>query len=258
MKTRIMILACLLAVPAGRMAAQQQTDPEQKATVQTQGDSIIIRKGKGDMRIKVYEEQLEDGEKKEVQIYEGVYLEKVDADKRTFLDALPFIPKKRRYNAYEPHCSGLYIGYSRLANDFLSFGASDKMGLDLSKSWEFGFNILSVYHNFKKNPHWGINLGVSWGYRSFNIDGNYALLKENGTSIFTAGNEDTSYNKSRLRHFFFRVPVLMEWQQRVGRNKVFFNAGPEFEIRHSVKSFWLSCNSWGIKFSQFPSCIYLC
>lgn len=84
MKTRIMILACLLAVPAGRMAAQQQTDPEQKATVQTQGDSIIIRKGKGDMRIKVYEEQLEDGEKKEVQIYEGVYLEKVDADKRTF------------------------------------------------------------------------------------------------------------------------------------------------------------------------------
>ena len=42
MKTRIMILACLLAVPAGRMAAQQQTDPEQKATVQTQGDSIII------------------------------------------------------------------------------------------------------------------------------------------------------------------------------------------------------------------------
>ena len=226
MKTRIMILACLLAVPAGRMAAQQQTDPEQKATVQTQGDSIIIRKGKGDMRIKVYEEQLEDGEKKEVQIYEES-ISKVDADKRAFLRRPAIHPKKRRYNAYEPHCSGLYIGYSRLANDFLSFGASDKMGLDLSKSWEFGFNILSVYHNFKKNPHWGINLQESaGGYRSFNIDGNYALLKENGTSIFTAGNEDTSYNKSRLRHFFFRVPVLMEWQQRVGRNKVFFNAVP--------------------------------
>lgn len=71
MKTRIMILACLLAVPAGRMAAQQQTDPEQKATVQTQGDSIIIRKGKGDMRIKVYEEQLEDGEKKKCKFMKG-------------------------------------------------------------------------------------------------------------------------------------------------------------------------------------------
>ena len=46
MKTRIMILACLLAVPAGRMAAQQQTDPEQKATVQTQGRSEERRVGK--------------------------------------------------------------------------------------------------------------------------------------------------------------------------------------------------------------------
>ena len=25
-----------------------------------------------------------------------------------------------------------------------------------------------------------------------------------------------------------------------------------------IKKIWLSCNSWGIKFSQFPSCIYLC
>ena len=67
------------------------------------------------MRIKVYEEQLEDGEKKEVQIYEGVYLEKVDADKRTFLDALPFIPKKRRYNAYgnSASTSSPYITTSR-------------------------------------------------------------------------------------------------------------------------------------------------
>ena len=95
MKTKVMILACLFAVPAGHLSAQQQTDPEQKTTVKTQGDSIIIRKGKGDMRIKVYEEQLEEGEKKEVQIFEGVYLEKVDADKRTFLDALPFIPQKK-------------------------------------------------------------------------------------------------------------------------------------------------------------------
>lgn len=238
MKNRIMILACLLAMPACRMAAQQPGDPERKSTVTTQGDSIIIRKGKGDMRIKVYEEQLEDDEKKEVQIYEGVYLEKIDADKRTFFDALPFIPKKHRHNAYEPHCSGVFIGYSRLADDFLSFGASDKMGLDLYKSWEFGFNILSASHNLKKNPHWGFNLGLNWGYRSFKIDGNYALLKEDGKSVFTLGNEETAYSKGRMRHFFFRVPVLVEWQQKVGGRKVvFFNVGPEFEIRHGVKSF---------------------
>ena len=29
-------------------------------------------------------------------------------------------------------------------------------------------------------------------------------------------------------------------------------------LRMAFACWWLSCNSWGIKFSQFPSCIYLC
>ncbi len=238
MKTKTSILICLLAMPVSYLAAQQPIEPKQKATVTTQGDSIIILKGKGDMHIKVYESQLEEDDMKEVQIYEGIYLEKVDADKRTFLDALPFIPKKKRYNSCEPHNSGLYIGFSRMANDFLSFDANQQANLDLSKSWEFGFNFLSVYHNFKKNPHWGLNLGVNWGYRSFSIDGNRALLKTDGASILVKGDEETNYSKSRLRHFFFRLPVTLEWQQKLGNCKrIFFNAGPEFEIRHGVKSF---------------------
>ena len=97
MKTRIMILACLLAVPAGRMAAQQQTDPEQKATVQTQGDSIIIRKGKGDMRIKVYEEQLEERRKeKKYKFMKESISKKVDADKRTFPRRPAIHPQKEK------------------------------------------------------------------------------------------------------------------------------------------------------------------
>ena len=34
--------------------------------------------------------------------------------------------------------------------------------------------------------------------------------------------------------------------------------GDNRKVRIFVLCFWLSCNSWGIKFSQFPSCIYLC
>lgn len=216
------------------------TDTLRHAQISTQGDSIIIRRGSGDLRIRIYEKQEKTGnpdEQKEVELFEGVYLEKTDADKRTFLDALPFIPKKKLHNRYDPHCSGVFIGYSRMADDFLSFGSSNPMELNLSKSWEFGFNILADYYEFKKNPHWGINMGVSWGYRSFSFDGNRALLKEEGNSHFVTGDEETTYSKSRLRHFFFRIPVLLEWQQKVRYSKVFVNAGPEFEIRHGVKSF---------------------
>lgn len=246
MKAKKMITACALLMMAACPTHAQvlnptiDTDTLRHARISTQGDSIIILRGSEDLRIRIYEKQekAENAEQqKEVEIFEGVYLEKVDADKHSFLDALPFIPQKKKRNNYDPHCSGVFIGYSRMTNDFLSFGSSDRMGLDLSKSWEFGFNLLSVCHNFKKNPHWGVNLGVNWGYRSFRIDGNYALLKGDGSTTLTPGDEETTYSKSRLRHFFFRVPILAEWQQKMGHSKVFFNAGPEFEIRHSVKSF---------------------
>jgi len=247
MKAKKMITACALliaaACPTQAQTSAQATDTDtlRHARVSTQGDSIIIHRGKGDLRIRIYEKQEQPGnpdEQKEVELFEGVYLEKVDADKRTFFDALPFIPKKKKQlYIYDPHCSGVFIGYSRITDNFLSFSTSDRMALDLSKSWEFGFNLLSVCHNFKKNPHWGINAGLNWGYRSFSIDGNHALLKGEDGNTFTAGDEETRYSKSRLRHFFFRVPLLVEWQQKMGYSKVFFNAGPEFEIRHGVKSF---------------------
>lgn len=236
MKIRIMTLALLLAA-AGGATAQQKLDPPQKTHVTAKGDTIIILKGKGDMRIKVYEEQAEGAEEnKEVEIYDGVYLEKVDAERNSFLDALPLVPRKK-YVAYDPHCTGVFIGYTRLTDGFLSFGNNGEANLDISKSWEFGFNLLSFSHNFRKNPHWGINWGISWGYRSFSIDGNRALLKEDGESHFATGDEETTYSKSRLRHFFFRVPLLAEWQQKLGGHTLFINAGPEFEIRHGIRSF---------------------
>lgn len=236
MKTKNILLALLLGITTGYIQAQQPQS-SQRSSIHTQGDSIIIRKGSGDMRIKIYENLPDDNDEKEVEVYEGVYLQQVDADKRTFLDALPFVPKKKRQNSYSPHTSGIYIGYSRMANDFLSFRSSAVANIDISCSWEFGINLLSFYHNFKKNPHWGINLGTSWGYRSYRLDGSRALLKTDGHAYFAGSTPETSYGGSRLRHFFFRIPITAEWQQKMGEHAFFINAGPEFEIRHGIKSF---------------------
>ncbi len=237
-RTMMGALTLMLFLPA--FAQQQTVEIPQRATVEARGDSVIIRKGQGDLRIRIYEDQNEGDtdEPQEVEIYEGIYLEKEEEETNAFLDVLPFIPQKKRKNAYEPHNSGVYIGFARMTDHFLGFGDSKRFPQDLSKSWEFGFNFLSAYHNFKKNPHWGLNMGVSWGYRSFNIDGSVALVKKDGQSVFTTGDETTSYDRSRLRHFFFRIPITVEWQQRLARRRpIFFNIGPEFEIRHGVKSF---------------------
>lgn len=247
MKTRIILTAACLTLATLCAQAQQAGNVDKRATVESRGDSIIIKKGSGDLRIRLYEQQTdEDSIGKEVEIYEGVYLERADEDESTFLDALPFIPQKKKNNTYKPHTGGLfYIGFSRLSNDFMNFTASDGAHLDISESWEFGFNLFNAYHKFKRNPHWGINIGLGWGYRSYKIDGNFALLKADGASYFQRGQtasdsetDATTYSGSRLRHFFFRVPVLAEWQYRLKKGGYFFvNCGPEFEIRHGVKSF---------------------
>ena len=243
MKTqRILALAVLMLAPATAIYAQQTEPLHKPAIVTTQGDSTIIVKGTGDLRIKVYEEQTDGNRKKEEQIYEGVYLQRADAEERSFLDALPFIPKKRKHNSYEAHTSGLYVGFSNLSGNFLSFNENGQMPLDFSQSWEFGISLLTTSYNIRRNPHWGINAGISWGYRSFNLDGNYALIKTDGATIPSIGPDDPDaqpyYTQSRLRHFFFRVPIVAEWQQKLrGGDRFFINFGPEFEIRHSVKSF---------------------
>lgn len=173
MKTRIMILACLLAVPAGAWQHNNRLTLNRKLQYRHKETPSSSGKEKETCASRCTKSSWKTARKRSANLRRS--LSREGGCRQAYFPRCPAIhPPKRRYNAYEPHCSGLFIGYSRLADDFLSFGASDKMGLDLSKSWEFGFNILSVYHNFKKNPHWGINLGVSWGYRSFNIDGNYA------------------------------------------------------------------------------------
>lgn len=247
MKTRIILTAACLTLATLCAQAQQAGNVDKRATVESRGVSIIIKKGSGDLRIRLYEQQTdEDSIGKEVEIYEGVYLERADEDESTFLDALPFIPQKKKNNTYKPHTGGLfYVGFSRLSNDFMNFTASDGAHLDISESWEFGFNLFNAYHKFKRNPHWGINIGLGWGYRSYKIDGNFALLKADGASYFQRGQtasdsetDATTYSGSRLRHFFFRVPVVAEWQYRLKKGGYFFvNCGPEFEIRHGVKSF---------------------
>ena len=117
------ILACLILFPLTGVMAQETT--RRQTIVNTSGDSIIIRKGDGDVKIKVYEEVTTDGDaKQEEKLFEGVYLTRIDTDRPSILDALPFAPKKR--NRFDPHSSGLYMGFSSLSNDFYSFSASDR------------------------------------------------------------------------------------------------------------------------------------
>ena len=52
------ILAGLLVASICLPAFGQEPEMPQRATVEARGDSVIIRKGQGNLRIRIYEEQV--------------------------------------------------------------------------------------------------------------------------------------------------------------------------------------------------------
>lgn len=242
MKTRTFFATCGLLLIQSLSAQTIQDQQNERTKIDARGDTILIVKGQKDIRIKLYERNGNE-DSGETEIYDGVFLERANADERNFLDLLPFVPKRKRKDKYEPHISGIYLGFARMPERIPQFTTNPAFPLDLSSSWEFGLNLLGTGFRFNES-NWGTNIGLGWGYRSFSIDGNRALIKQDDCGMLqTGGNSGNSttapdnYSNSRLRHFFFRIPVQLEFQTRKNSRYAFFNLGPEFEIRHGVKSF---------------------
>lgn len=72
------------------------------------------------------------------------------------------------------------------------------------------------------------------------LDGNDAFREIDGVTEIYSGmeaEEPIEYSKSRLRYFYFRIPLSIEWQTRLnGKGPLFFAVGPEAEIRHGFRS----------------------
>ena len=228
------ILAALLLLSSTGIAAQKTA---QDTTLFVNGQKIVIKQGEGKMKVKIYEATSKGDTIQNEQIFEGVYLDGQSTEKRTLLDGLPFNLKKKGRNNFDPHASGFYFGYTQLSNDFFGFGTNAMPNLNAFKSWEIGANLFTTDIPLSRNRHWAATAGLGWGYRSFRLDNNAAFISADGKTTIQPGDEATEYSKSRLRYFYFRIPLSIEWQTKVNnRGPVFIAAGPEIEIRHGIKS----------------------
>lgn len=233
------LLSLLFMVLPMSIWAQNENIP-QDTTLYVNGRKIVIREQGEKIKVRLYEPASSGDTLSNTQIFEGVYLNGKATESRTMLDVLPFSKKNKRANRFEAHAGGFYIGYTQLSNDFFSFNPSNRASLNTGHSWEIGANLFTGSHAFGATRNWGITIGLGWGYRSMRLDGNYAFREIDGiTQIYPgeAAEEPTEYSKSRLRYFYFRIPLSLEWQTRLnGKGPLFFAVGPEAEIRHGVKS----------------------
>lgn len=232
---KIFILLCMLTSLTG-MAQETDTIASKDTVLYVNGRKILIKEKGEQIKVKLYEQSSKGDTIENDQIFEGIYTDGQSTERRTAF-SLPFTKKKNHAN-FEPHTTGIYIGFSSLSKGFLGFSNPDNLDLKASKSWEIGFTLFEGSLPLSRDNHWGFAAGLGWGYTSFRLDGNYAFNKIDGiTQIEPGGEGEAAYTRSRLRYFYFRIPVTVQWQKRFShQGPLFFSAGPEFEIRHGVKS----------------------
>lgn len=234
MKKIILLLMALIPV-----AAIAQETVSQDTTLFVNGRKIVIKEQEGKVKVKLYENSSQGDTIENDQIFEGVYKDGQSTERRTVL-TVPFKTKRSGYH-FDPHAAGFYMGYTRLGSGFLNFDGPNYPQLKLTKSWEIGFNLFQGSTTISRNKHWGLTSALGWGYRSFQIKTNDAFVEVNGITTVVPGIPDrTTYSESRLRYFYFRLPLAIEWQKslggRIDKGPLFFSVSPELEIRHGIKS----------------------
>ncbi len=227
------ILLLLMTAPLWAMA----TEPlPQDTTVFVNGRKLEIREGNGKINVRMYETNQQGETVENEKIFEGIYLDGQSSEQRISV-SIPFTKKKKNYHpCFDPHASGFYMGYAKLP-DGLKLSNANGVDLVSSKSWEWGFTLFEGALTLSRNNQWGLTSSLGWGYTSYRLDGNVAFRKEGtSTGLYTAPGE-APYTKSRLRYFHFRIPIAIEWQQRIShKGPLFASFGPEIEIRHGIKS----------------------
>lgn len=236
-----MILLLLMLIPLAGMAQENVTT--QDTTLYVKGRKIVIREGDGKIKVKLYEQTVTDGMIENDQIFEGVYIDGQSMERRSSF-GVPFMKKytkshKQRQQYFEGHTQGIYMGFNRMGDE-LTPNLSDDIDLNLTKSWNFGFNLLGGSVPISYNHCWGLTAALGWGYTSYRLEGNYAFTKEGNVTMLRPGggvDETPVYSKSRLRYFHFRIPIALEWQKKVSfHGPVFLAFGPELEVRHGMQS----------------------
>ena len=122
----------------------------------------------------------------------------------------------KKKQVYDPHWTG--FGMS-----FINFSDLKDVNMKMSASYSFCLNpmdyYLPIYHNWLLVT----GLGIDWSRYHFKGD---IGLKDNGASTdFEPSPDGTHYRSSKLLARYITIPLLIEYQRKVTRNKGFYLSG---------------------------------
>ena len=215
---KIIISAIAFLVGLLQVSASNQLFTD--TTFSYQNKKVQIEDSVGKIKVKIVDN--ENNEYKTV--YEGVFSDEKSYEKWTVMEEwginIPFLnkPSKKKYKM-EPHWAGFGWGFANFTDANLQLNNVGNVSLKSELSNEFYFNPIE-----KIVPIIGNNVGITTGlglnWRNYHLDNNTHLIENRGVTI--VDNTGTDYTFSRLRVFSITVPVLLEFQHKLGTKHDFF------------------------------------
>ena len=155
----------------------------------------------------------------------------------------PFIPRrgyKRARQEYSHYPIFYYALGSSLGESAFST-SSDNRNVKDSKAGEWGF--YGCTFEFPISNSWAVTSAMAIAFVSHHFSNDYVLNTVDGvTSLqpFAATchdeGEHESPSKSYLSYWAARIPIMLEWSNRIGSDDLFFAFGPSIEFRANERS----------------------
>ena len=123
----------------------------------------------------------------------------------------------------ESHWTGLAFAFSNL-------NGLDRENVDLKLNRSYSIDLNLMDYNVPLHYHWLFVTGLGFDWSRYHFKGNIGLRDDSdGISRFLPDSEGRSYRDSKLLVYYATVPLLLEYQKKIGggRKTFFINGGIE-------------------------------
>ena len=129
------------------------------------------------------------------------------------------------------HWTGVGFAFSNL-NGL----GQENVNLILNRSYSITLNIMD--YNVPLHYHWLFVTGLGFDWSRFHFRGNAGLQRGfDGITRFLPDSEDRSFRSNKLLVYYATIPLLLEYQKKIGGDRTFFvNGGVEGLINLYSKS----------------------
>ncbi|GAP72535.1 hypothetical protein SAMD00024442_35_3 [Candidatus Symbiothrix dinenymphae] len=143
-------------------------------------------------------------------------------------DFTHFWRKKDRKKSQEAHWSGFGFAFSNLD------GLQDDVDLKLPRSYSFILNLGT--YMVPIHSHWLLFTGLGLDFSRHHFKGNVGLKPVGNRTDFVFDPDVDAYKYSKFVAYYITIPVMLEYQTRLGSKTFFINGGVEGMIKYASEA----------------------